>query len=58
MYERSVERFKQIGSNNIKVVSNEDYDLYKNGLAESNNIYDDNCVNMMNEMLSLAEQKF
>ena len=58
MYERSVERFKHIGSDNIKVVTNEDYDLYKNGLADSNNIYDDNCVNMMNEMLSLAEQKF
>ena len=45
------DHFKEVGSSNIKVISEEEYKLHKAGLGNSNNIYNDNMNIIMNEFL-------
>ena len=45
-------RFSSVTSDNIKIVSEDEYDMYKNGLQNSSDIYNDNLNGLMNDLLS------
>ena len=45
-------RFSSATSNNVRIVSEDEYDMYKNGLQNSSDIYNDNLNGLMNDLLS------